>query len=122
MSSTNLHFAHSHFHLFGLCFICYTLLEPNLINLQVLQYLLDDVSDFLSTQCSTMEGTTDVMKEDKGCTNLLKAFIDYITEREKENFRTRRHDNENSVTLTTIHQVLPKPQLIQFNKHHQICQ
>lgn len=44
-------------------------------------------------------------QDKKGCINVLKAFIDYISERETENFRTRRHDNENSVTLTTIHQV-----------------
>ncbi|XP_021634805.1 ATP-dependent DNA helicase SRS2-like protein At4g25120 isoform X1 [Manihot esculenta] len=69
----------------------------------VLQYLLDDVSDFLSMQCAKKGEAGDV-KEEKGCLSLLKAFIDYITEREKENFRSRRHDNENSVTLTTIHQ------------------
>jgi hypothetical protein len=45
------------------------------------------------------------MSEDKGCIFTLKAFIDYLFEREKENFRARRKDNENSVTLTTIHQV-----------------
>lgn len=70
----------------------------------MLQYLLDDVSDFLSMQCAKKGEAGDV-KEEKGCLSLLKAFIDYITEREKENFRSRRHDNENSVTLTTIHQV-----------------
>lgn len=72
--------------------------------LQVLQYLLDDVFDFLSKEFSaTEEG--DVDKDKNGCVNILKAFIDYISERERENFRTRRHNNENSVTLTTIHQV-----------------
>ncbi|XP_043806045.1 ATP-dependent DNA helicase SRS2-like protein At4g25120 isoform X2 [Manihot esculenta] len=70
----------------------------------VLQYLLDDVSDFLSMQCAKKGEAGDVKEEEKGCLRLLKAFIDYITEREKENFRSRRHDNENSVTLTTIHQ------------------
>jgi len=45
------------------------------------------------------------MSEDKGCIFVLKAFIDYLFERERENFRARRRDNENSVTLTTIHQV-----------------
>lgn len=71
---------------------------------QVLQYLLDDVSDFLSTRyTSIMELKGD--SSQGGCLNLLTAFIDYISERETENFRTRKHDNQNSVTLTTIHQV-----------------
>ncbi|GAV73387.1 UvrD-helicase domain-containing protein/UvrD_C domain-containing protein [Cephalotus follicularis] len=70
----------------------------------VIQYLLDDVSDFLSTRFAAKEGERDIVEEEKGCLNLLKAFIDYITERERENFRCRRHENENSVTLTTIHQ------------------
>ncbi|XP_065871932.1 ATP-dependent DNA helicase SRS2-like protein At4g25120 [Euphorbia lathyris] len=69
----------------------------------VLQYLLDDVSDFLSMQYATKEGVGDV-EDPKGCGCILKSFLDYIAEREKENFRVRRHDNENSVTLTTIHQ------------------
>ncbi|XP_061997211.1 ATP-dependent DNA helicase SRS2-like protein At4g25120 isoform X2 [Rosa rugosa] len=71
---------------------------------QVLQYLLDDISDFLSTHFAAAEGEREVVEGDKGCLNLLKAFIDYISERESENFRSRRHDNETSVTLTTIHQ------------------
>ncbi|KAK6926254.1 UvrD-like helicase, ATP-binding domain [Dillenia turbinata] len=66
----------------------------------VLQYLLDDVSGFLSTRCKE----TITNGEDKGCTKILKTFIDYISERERENFLSRRCDNENSVTLTTIHQ------------------
>ncbi|TQD98578.1 hypothetical protein C1H46_015826 [Malus baccata] len=70
----------------------------------VLQYLLDDVSDFLSTHFVVGEGEREVIAEEKGCVNLLKAFIDYISERENENFRSRRHDNQSSVTLTTIHQ------------------
>ncbi|XP_040367347.1 ATP-dependent DNA helicase SRS2-like protein At4g25120 isoform X2 [Rosa chinensis] len=70
----------------------------------VLQYLLDDISDFLSTHFAAAEGEREVVEGDKGCLNLLKAFIDYISERESENFRSRRHDNETSVTLTTIHQ------------------
>lgn len=55
-------------------------------------------------QVASKEGESGV-QEQKGCVSLLKEFIDYITEREKENFRSRRHNNENSVTLTTIHQV-----------------
>ncbi|XP_043723434.1 ATP-dependent DNA helicase SRS2-like protein At4g25120 isoform X2 [Telopea speciosissima] len=70
---------------------------------QVLQYLLDDVSDFWSTHFSN-EGESDSKEEEKGCIYVLKAFNDYISARESENFRSRRHNNENSVTLTTIHQ------------------
>ncbi|XVE63827.1 hypothetical protein DITRI_Ditri07aG0051700 [Diplodiscus trichospermus] len=70
----------------------------------VLQYLLDDVSDFLSTQQFTAREEERETGEETGCVSLLNSFVDYITERERENFRSRRHDNENSVTLTTIHQ------------------
>ncbi|KAJ4867270.1 P-loop containing nucleoside triphosphate hydrolases superfamily protein [Raphanus sativus] len=69
----------------------------------VLQYLMDDVAEFLSTHCTTTEEEVDAVKEKKGC-NQLNSFINYISERETENFRLRRHDNQNSVTLTTIHQ------------------
>ncbi|KAJ8772422.1 hypothetical protein K2173_027599 [Erythroxylum novogranatense] len=69
----------------------------------VLHYLLDDVSDFLSTHFAG-KGEEAEIEEKKGCVDLLKSFIDYITEREKENFRSRRHDNKDSITLTTIHQ------------------
>jgi len=72
--------------------------------LQVLQYLLDDVSEFLSTKLVEVKEEREI-SEDKGCIFVLKAFIDYLLEREKENFGARRKDNENSVTLTTIHQV-----------------
>ncbi|KAH9705903.1 dna helicase [Citrus sinensis] len=70
----------------------------------VLQYLLADVTDFLSTKFTAAKEEGNVDQDKKGCINVLKAFIDYISERETENFRTQRHDNENSVTLTTIHQ------------------
>lgn len=70
----------------------------------VLQYLLDDVSEFLSTRFIMPEEGRDIVEEDKGCINVLKAFIDYISERESENFRSRRHNNKDGVTLTTIHQ------------------
>lgn len=71
---------------------------------QVLQYLLDDVSDFLSTKFTDTKETN--VNEDKiGCVNVIKSFIDYLSDRERENFRARRYENENSVTLTTIHQV-----------------
>ncbi|TYG55631.1 hypothetical protein ES288_D09G289500v1 [Gossypium darwinii] len=69
----------------------------------VLEYLLDDVSDFLSTQSTDRKEKIET-GEEKGSVSLLNSFIDYITERERENFRSRRRDNENSVTLTTIHQ------------------
>ncbi|XP_020263066.1 ATP-dependent DNA helicase SRS2-like protein At4g25120 isoform X2 [Asparagus officinalis] len=70
----------------------------------VLQYLLEDVSDFLSTYFTNTKGIEERKKEEMGCLDILKAFIDYISLRETENFRSRRHDNQNSVTLTTIHQ------------------
>ncbi|KAL4284134.1 hypothetical protein GQ457_16G026180 [Hibiscus cannabinus] len=69
----------------------------------VLEYLLDDVSDFLSTQSTDRKEKREA-GEEKGCVSAINYFIDYITDRERENFRSRRHDNENSVTLTTIHQ------------------
>ncbi|XP_039116072.1 ATP-dependent DNA helicase SRS2-like protein At4g25120 isoform X1 [Dioscorea cayenensis subsp. rotundata] len=68
----------------------------------VLQFLLDDVSNFLTAHFTDVDGESKI--EEKGCLNILKAFIDYISEREAENFRSRRQENENSVTLTTIHQ------------------
>lgn len=69
---------------------------------------MDDVAEFISTHCTTTEEEVDAIKEKKGC-NQLNSFINYISERETENFRSRRHDNENSVTLTTIHQVFFHP-------------
>lgn len=80
-------------------------LEFGHISLQVLQYLLDDVSEFISTKFVAVEGDSKIVSKEKGCLNVLKAFTEYISEREQENFRSRRHDNENSITLTTIHQV-----------------
>ncbi|KAF0909057.1 hypothetical protein E2562_030811 [Oryza meyeriana var. granulata] len=68
----------------------------------VLQYLMDDVSDFLSTHFSNSVETS--KSEEKGCASTLKAFIDYISLRETENFRSRKEENKNSITLTTIHQ------------------
>ncbi|XP_038907257.1 ATP-dependent DNA helicase SRS2-like protein At4g25120 isoform X1 [Benincasa hispida] len=70
----------------------------------VLQYLLDDVSNFLSSQSTVEEGQREIVESEPGCHSALKAFIDHISEREKANFCTRRLDNKNSVTLTTIHQ------------------
>ncbi|KAL1819959.1 hypothetical protein ACET3Z_014828 [Daucus carota] len=69
----------------------------------VLHYLLDDVSEYLKLEKSATERTKNAAEE-KGCIDLLKGFIDYISVRERENFRSRRHENEHSVTLTTIHQ------------------
>ncbi|XP_051121237.1 ATP-dependent DNA helicase SRS2-like protein At4g25120 [Andrographis paniculata] len=70
----------------------------------VLQYLLDDVSLFLTTVHNVVECGNDSITEGKGCMSTLKGFIEYITDRERENFRLRRHENQDSVTLTTIHQ------------------
>ncbi|GJR87068.1 ATP-dependent DNA helicase SRS2-like protein [Tanacetum coccineum] len=69
----------------------------------VLQYLLDDVSEFLKSYNFDINAN-DKTTEEKGCVNVLKEFIDFISERESENFRVRRHDNDHAVTLTTIHQ------------------
>ncbi|CAI9302541.1 unnamed protein product [Lactuca saligna] len=71
----------------------------------VLQYLLDDVSEFLKSYDFDLDEKDKEEKEkEKGCVNVLKSFIDFISERETENFRVRRHDNDHAVTLTTIHQ------------------
>ncbi|KAL8520279.1 hypothetical protein ACS0TY_010995 [Phlomoides rotata] len=72
----------------------------------VLQYLLDDVSLFLTTvhNAAATKCDDDSTAQRKGCMTTLKAFLDYISGRERENFQSRKHDNENSVTLTTIHQ------------------
>lgn len=75
--------------------------------MQVLQYLLDDLSVFLTTIHNNAESGNDSTTQKKGCMTTLKGFIDYISGRERENFRLRKHDNQDSVTLTTIHQVLP---------------
>lgn len=76
--------------------------------MQVLQYLLDDVSEFLKSYNFDVNAN-DNATEEKGCVNVLKEFIDFISERETENFRVRRHDNNHAVTLTTIHQVYYLP-------------
>ncbi|KAK6121907.1 hypothetical protein DH2020_044349 [Rehmannia glutinosa] len=70
----------------------------------VLQYLLDDVSLFLTTIHNVAECSNDSITQGKGCMTTLKAFIDYISGRERENFRLRKHENQDSITLTTIHQ------------------
>ncbi|XP_057776790.1 LOW QUALITY PROTEIN: ATP-dependent DNA helicase SRS2-like protein At4g25120 [Salvia miltiorrhiza] len=70
----------------------------------VLQYLLDDVSLFLTTVHNVEDLGNCSAKQGKGCMSTLKAFLDYISGRERENFQSRKHDNEDSVTLTTIHQ------------------
>ncbi|KZV24457.1 ATP-dependent DNA helicase srs2-like [Dorcoceras hygrometricum] len=70
----------------------------------VLQYLLADVSVFLTTIYNVADGGNGGKAEGKGCVTILKAFIDHISVRERENFQSRKHDNKDSVTLTTIHQ------------------
>ena len=71
---------------------------------QVLQFLMDDVSDFLSSHFSSSGDSSQTVE--KGCASTLKAFIDYISLRETEKFRSRTEENKNSITLTTIHQVI----------------
>ncbi|XP_020577540.1 ATP-dependent DNA helicase SRS2-like protein At4g25120 isoform X2 [Phalaenopsis equestris] len=68
-----------------------------------LEYLLDDVCDFLSSHYK-IEDRKESSDDKDGCVHVLKSFLDYISTRESENFRSRRQDNGNSVTLTTIHQ------------------
>ncbi|KAJ3678702.1 hypothetical protein LUZ60_002505 [Juncus effusus] len=71
----------------------------------VIQFLMDDVSDFLSNHYSNQEeNKVEIESKEKGCEYILKAFIDYISLRETENFRSRKHENQNSIVLTTIHQ------------------
>lgn len=73
----------------------------------VLEYLLEDVSDFLCNhfkplgRCNPGQESNEV---EQGCLTQLKAFLDYMSSREKENFKARRKNNRNSVTLTTMHQ------------------
>ncbi|XP_057852719.2 ATP-dependent DNA helicase SRS2-like protein At4g25120 isoform X1 [Cryptomeria japonica] len=73
----------------------------------VLDYLLDDVSDFLSNHFNSLEkdGEEETKKADQeGCMKVLKNFLDYLSTREMDNFKQRRKHNQNSVTLTTMHQ------------------
>ena len=64
---------------------------------------MDDISDFLSTHFANPEDKS--KSKQRGCADTLKAFTDYISLRETENFRSLKRENDNSVTLTTIHQV-----------------
>ncbi|XP_047320013.1 ATP-dependent DNA helicase SRS2-like protein At4g25120 [Impatiens glandulifera] len=70
----------------------------------VIQHLLDDVSEFISTQYNMEEDKSDVTADKKGCVHVLKAFMDYLSGRERENFLTMKCENKDAVTLTTIHQ------------------
>lgn len=79
--------------------------------LQVADYILDDVNNFLldyfrpRSANGNDPGIEANKPADKGCLNVLQAFLDYVSAREAENFRLRHQENENAVTLTTIHQV-----------------
>ncbi|KMZ66201.1 hypothetical protein ZOSMA_2G02110 [Zostera marina] len=68
----------------------------------VLQYLLDDVSEFLSTHCNNCAENNS--SDDNGCLDALVAFLNYLSINEAENFQSRKCENANSITLTTIHQ------------------
>ncbi|KAL2612885.1 hypothetical protein R1flu_024577 [Riccia fluitans] len=71
----------------------------------VLEYLLDDVNEFLGKHYSPeVAPAKDALTKSVGCATVLRAFLDHMTAREEENFRTRRDDNNNAVTLTTLHQ------------------
>lgn len=45
-----------------------------------------------------------VIASGRGCVGLVKVFLDHVNVREGQNFKTRREENQNSVTLTTMHQ------------------
>ncbi|KAH9321467.1 hypothetical protein KI387_016106, partial [Taxus chinensis] len=72
----------------------------------VLEYLLDDVSDFLSNHFNSLDKDEKKSNEagQEGCTKVVKAFLDYLSTREMDNFKCRREHNKNSITLTTMHQ------------------
>ncbi|OAE25237.1 hypothetical protein AXG93_1420s1000 [Marchantia polymorpha subsp. ruderalis] len=69
----------------------------------VLEYLLDDVNEFLGKHYNSCP-PKGVELEIGGCSSALRAFLGYMTAREEENFRNRKEENNNSVTLTTMHQ------------------
>ncbi|KAJ4778517.1 ATP-dependent DNA helicase PcrA [Rhynchospora pubera] len=68
----------------------------------VIQVLMDDVTDFLSNHFSNQE--EGIEAKETGCASTLKSFIDYVSVRETENLRSRKNENGDSITLTTIHQ------------------
>ncbi|GAQ83934.1 ATP-dependent DNA helicase [Klebsormidium nitens] len=45
-----------------------------------------------------------VVSPGRGCVGLVKVFLDHVNVREGQNFKTRREENQDSVTLTTMHQ------------------
>ncbi|CAM6107427.1 unnamed protein product [Calypogeia fissa] len=74
----------------------------------IMEFLLDDVNDFLSNHFNpAIGGKSEFEKEGRslgGRIFALKAFLNHLAAREQENFRGRRQEDKNSVTLTTIHQ------------------
>ncbi|MCO5600450.1 hypothetical protein L7F22_054563 [Adiantum nelumboides] len=70
----------------------------------VIEYLLDDVTEFLGIHFNANKGSKDTYSKEDGCLLQLKSFLDHITLREHGNFKTRKEENKNSVTLTTMHQ------------------
>ena len=66
--------------------------------------MLDDVAEYRSSSSGLNKCKQDGVEEN-GCQNTLSAFLDHISLRENEHFRALRSENQNSVTLTTIHQV-----------------
>lgn len=69
----------------------------------VLQYLLDDVSEFLSAHFSNKNAEKS-SSDDNGCSDVLVEFLNYSSTKEAANFQLRKCENTNSITLTTIHQ------------------
>ncbi|KAI5076072.1 hypothetical protein GOP47_0008137 [Adiantum capillus-veneris] len=70
----------------------------------VMEYLLDDVTDFLGIHFNANGVQKDIFSEEGGCLLQLKLFLEHVTFREHGNIKTRREENKNSVTLTTMHQ------------------
>ena len=68
--------------------------------MHVLQYPLDDVFAFYQPDIPCAR-----RGEIYGRLCIFKAFIDHISERESENFRSRKRDNKDALTLTTALQV-----------------
>ncbi|GBG92397.1 hypothetical protein CBR_g55304 [Chara braunii] len=87
----------------------------------VFDYLMDDVASFLADhyvpcllgnydamqqgddQGHCKDGAQGEMKQ-TGCINAVRSFVDHVAARETENFRGIVRDNQNAVTLTTMHQ------------------
>ena len=66
---------------------------------------LQNVSKEAGTICRNGTGL-EVTGGGVTCRALLKVFLDFIAKREALSMKERKEENSNSVTLTTMHQVL----------------